>query len=311
MPETNTVIAIVVTWNRQALLKRCLLALQSQTVPVSEILVVDNASSDSTSEMLVAEFPHVKVRRLERNTGGAGGFAEGLRIAQQGNCEFYWLMDDDAWATPTALEKLLEAQHSIQPPPSFVCSRVLDEFGESVNIPSFAALDPETSWDRHLVQGWLPLNTCSFVSALIPRSDSLRAGLPVAHYFLWMDDAEYTFRLSRPGPGWYVATSLVNHLRPNGLRMPNLLLETSPGRIPLYEHYYSNVFETYFRHTDRFGKWWFIPHSIGLVKSIGKLLRRREWRRILVLARGTSRGVARGISWKWGRNGRPRNASSI
>jgi GT2 family glycosyltransferase len=306
MPETNSVIAIVVTWNRQVLLRRCLLALQAQTKPLAEILVVDNACTDSTLEMLQAEFPLVKVRSMERNTGGAGGFAEGLRIAQQGSYGYYWLMDDDAWATPSALERLLEAQKEIQPPPTFVCSRVLDEYGESVNIPSFAALDPEVSWDRHLVRGWLPLNTCSFVSALIPRSSSMQAGLPVSHYFLWMDDAEYTFRLSKQNPGWYVTTSLVNHARPNGLRTPDLLLETSPSRIPLYKHYYSNVLETYFRHTDRFGKWWFVPHSIGLIKSTAHLLRRKEWKRILVLFQGTGLGLVRGFRWKLGKDRRPR-----
>src|SRR4051794_17819421 len=45
-------VAVVVTFNRLALLKRCLAALQAQTVAPHRIIVVDNASTEGTGEWL-------------------------------------------------------------------------------------------------------------------------------------------------------------------------------------------------------------------------------------------------------------------
>jgi rhamnopyranosyl-N-acetylglucosaminyl-diphospho-decaprenol beta-1,3/1,4-galactofuranosyltransferase len=50
-----TVAAVVVTRNRPALLKRCLEAIDSQTYPVRELVVVDNASDKPTREFLACE----------------------------------------------------------------------------------------------------------------------------------------------------------------------------------------------------------------------------------------------------------------
>ena len=50
-----TVVAVVVTRNRPALLKRCLEAIDSQTYPVRELVVVDNASDEPTREFLASE----------------------------------------------------------------------------------------------------------------------------------------------------------------------------------------------------------------------------------------------------------------
>lgn len=297
MPETPSIIALVVTWNRKELLRRCLSALQAQTVPVTEILVVDNASTDDTQTMLETDFPLVKIRRLSTNTGGAGGFNEAIRIAQSSEHDFLWLMDDDAWALPDTLEELLKAQSEIEPSPSFVCSRVIDDNDESINIPSFVDLDPTTSWDRYLAKGRLPLKTCSFVSVLFERTRSLEAGLPLAHYFLWLDDAEYTLRLSRKSPGWYVSTSLVNHPRIGGMKNPDLLLEPSEKRIPLYKHMYANSFETHLRHSDRLGRWWFVHYGRAAFRTLRVLLLRKQWRKAVVLLKGVALGAGRGLRW--------------
>ena len=80
-----TVAAIVVTRNRPALLKRCLGAIDSQTYAVRRLVVVDNASDEPTQEFLAGEVARrgadFHLIRLEENTGGAGGFHEGMRAA--------------------------------------------------------------------------------------------------------------------------------------------------------------------------------------------------------------------------------------
>ena len=82
------VAAVVVTWNRRELLREALAALRAQTLPPVCIVVVDNASTDGTDELLREEAEHgdLDVVRLGKNTGGAGGFNA---------CKSYLL-----WTTP-------------------------------------------------------------------------------------------------------------------------------------------------------------------------------------------------------------------
>ena len=102
------VCAVIVTYNRKALLKECLEAVLAQTRPPDHVLVVDNASTDGTAEMLREEFPQVEVLRLPENQGGAGGFHEGMKRAYEEGFDWLWLMDDDTIPRPEALEALLE-----------------------------------------------------------------------------------------------------------------------------------------------------------------------------------------------------------
>ena len=55
------------------------------------------------------------------------------------------------------------------------------------------------------------MNSCSFVSVLFPRWVLSEFGLPLAEYFIWFDDQEYTRRITKAGPGVQVLRSTVTH----------------------------------------------------------------------------------------------------
>ncbi|MAG56127.1 MAG: glycosyl transferase [Planctomycetes bacterium] len=74
---------IVVSWNTRDLLSACLASLFEHTRSVTfEAIVVDNASSDGTCDMLAQDFPDVIVIENDTNDGFACGCNQGMRVAQ-------------------------------------------------------------------------------------------------------------------------------------------------------------------------------------------------------------------------------------
>jgi GT2 family glycosyltransferase len=178
--------------------------------------VVDNASTDGTDTML-ASYPvddRVTVLRLPENLGGAGGFAAGMAKAYEMGADFLWIMDDDCYPHPDALEELIngldKAQHTLGTPLPYACSVVKWTDGSICEMNN-----PGTTWDwgrlLSLGQQAVLVSHCSFVSVLVPRWTLTRFGLPLAQYFIWFDDMEYTLRISQAGPGVQVLTSAVVH----------------------------------------------------------------------------------------------------
>lgn len=72
---------VVATYNRKELLSRCLTAISNQALPAYEIIVVDDASTDGTGEMVQTEFPHVLYLRQNENRGPAAARNRGIEVA--------------------------------------------------------------------------------------------------------------------------------------------------------------------------------------------------------------------------------------
>ncbi len=205
------VTAVVVSYNRGALLAETLDALAAQTVRAT-IVVVDNASTDGSAE--VADRPDVDLVRLTSNTGGAGGFATAMATAlARHDPDWIWVMDDDVVPTPTALGALLAAAESIPVRVDALCSRAewTDGTEHPMNTPRPWALARPAEKRDAMAVGGIAVRSVSFVSSMY-RADAVRQrGLPVAEYFIWNDDFEYSTRLIRGSRGLAVPGSVVVH----------------------------------------------------------------------------------------------------
>jgi GT2 family glycosyltransferase len=211
------VVAVVVTWNRRDLLAESLAALRGQSLPPTAIVVVDNASTDGTSDLLDAEHSDLDVVRLTRNTGGAGGFAAGVERALTHEPELVWLLDDDTVPTPAAAEKLADAWSTYRATtgvrPAVVASKVIWTDGRDHPMNTPRAKPGVSRAERQAAEavGCMPIRSASFVSIMCDADVVRERGLPVADYFLWNDDFEYTTRLLRGRAGLYCPASVVVH----------------------------------------------------------------------------------------------------
>ncbi len=96
---------IVPTYNRQALLRRCLDAATTQHYPDYEVIVVDDGSTDNTGEMVRSEFPQVRYIRQEPNRGPAAARNRGIAAATGAIIAF---TDDDCLVPADFLIRLAE-----------------------------------------------------------------------------------------------------------------------------------------------------------------------------------------------------------
>ncbi|HEX9353462.1 MAG TPA: glycosyltransferase [Streptosporangiaceae bacterium] len=208
------VTAVVVTYNRRDLLAEALPAVLAQSRAPDAVLVIDNASTDGTTEMIRARFPSVRLATARRNTGGAGGFAYGLALALAGAADLVWLMDDDTVPEPGALRAMLDAR-ALHPgtPPALIASRVVwtDGRPHPMNTPRIKPFVSKEERAAAATAGCLPIRSASFVSILVDAGLCRARGLPQADYFLWNDDFEFTARLLRGQAGLLCPASVVVH----------------------------------------------------------------------------------------------------
>lgn len=242
----TSICAVVLTYNRQALLKQCLQALANQTRPCDTILVVDNASRDGTPEMLAQEWKHlVTVLALGKNVGAAGGFNAGIRHAYELGSDLVWVMDDDVIPEPNALEALLTGSEVLESQgvhSPFVISNAFSPAGLTTNTPDIDLTQNALSyaiWPSLLHAGLVPVWRSTFVSILLTRDAIRRHGLPLAEMFMWGEDMEYTARLTRDRPGYLVGNSRVTHVRalPGA---PDIRKENDPVRVNYFYYHKRN-----------------------------------------------------------------------
>jgi GT2 family glycosyltransferase len=109
---TIEVSIIIVSFNTRELLRECLLSCVAECAGMSaEVLVVDNASTDGSQEMVAREFPRVILVKSEINLG----FGAANNVAmQQARGRYFVLLNSDAFFCPGAMA--LAIQHMDETP---------------------------------------------------------------------------------------------------------------------------------------------------------------------------------------------------
>lgn len=190
-PE-GKICAVVVTFNRAKLLRKCLTALLAQTRSIDHILIINNKSTDHTSQLLAEEFPQLDVLHMEENTGGSGGFAAGMKEAHARGFDWLWIMDDDVEAYPHALETLLRYRDMSD----FIHMRkdLADGNWHFEGMWDFTTFDvrmfpKEISFANG--KEWMIVNYSNFEGPLIHRRVIDKIGVPDTRYFMYGDDTIY------------------------------------------------------------------------------------------------------------------------
>lgn len=102
------VLAIVLNYRGAEQTMVCVQHLLSQRPVAPDILVIDNGSPDGGVDQLQGLPPQATLLALKSNLGFAGGMNAGLERALSGDYDYAWLLNNDAFATPDCLQRMLE-----------------------------------------------------------------------------------------------------------------------------------------------------------------------------------------------------------
>lgn len=246
--DKNRTAAVVVTYNRLALLQKCIEKLHGQTQPC-DILVVDNASDDGTAPWLLEQEGAglLRARSNGTNLGGAGGFHNGMRWAVEEGYEYLWLMDDDCLPEPDALEKLQEADRLLDGDYGWLSSVALWTDGTECRMNRQKLKKSFSEYSPLLKYGIVQAEQATFVSLFLRAETVGKFGLPIKEYFIWGDDIEYTRRIAVRGksPSFVAGQSQVIHAMKDN-NGSSIALD-APERIDRYHYAFRNEAYTYRR----------------------------------------------------------------
>jgi hypothetical protein len=200
---------IIVSWNTRELLRGCLRSLDAATGPLThEIIVVDNASSDGSADLVKRDFPLVHLIENVSNTGFACANNQGIQ-ASSGRCVV--LLNSDTVVPQDAFARL--AQFMDAHPDAGACSPRLVQldgrpqafaFGgdpapgclmrRAVNAALFHRPLHDWGTERTLEVDWVS-GACLFAR----RQAIDQAGLLDEAMFMYFEDNDWCLRMRRCG----------------------------------------------------------------------------------------------------------------
>jgi len=207
---------VIVTWNGKAYIEACLESLSAQRrSPETEVIVVDNASSDGTPELILSRFPDVHLIRNEKNLGFARANNIGIRLSRAPQIA---LINSDVTVPPECLPAM-SAYVSQHPDVGMIGPRMFGPDGlvgrSCMRFPTlwvylsyslgldllFRDRPPFTgflmrcfTWDRtsevDVLNGWF----------LMIRRDALdKVGLLDERFFMYGEDLDWSYRFFQAG----------------------------------------------------------------------------------------------------------------
>lgn len=199
---------VVVTINNLNLLRNCLNSLYVQDYEAIEIVVVDNGSEEDIRGMLAKEFPEVRLIRLTKNHGFAGGNNRGIEIARG---KYVALINNDAVAAPqwiSSLVAVVESDSRIGAVASIIIdgnqSDVLDSCGVGIALDGMSRQAMRGMPIPNLPQ---PKEVLLFSGcACLLRTEALKeVGLFDEDFFAYCEDTDLGLRLR--WAGWKIVVA--------------------------------------------------------------------------------------------------------
>ena len=263
----------IVTFNRCELLDGLLASVAEMSPPPARVIVVDNASSDATQEVIARWARRLPTGvlvndRQDSNCGGSGGFSEAARMALELGTDWVWLMDDDVEVLPDALDRLspwmarFEVIHGRRYDVDGTPFYWQAKFNQFLGVPlPYSA----RSLNR---QGYALTNSGTFEGMLVATRIVRKIGLPDPRFFITWDDAVYAWLAAQVTKVAYVDAFVLRKMRPQ--RQVSLGLRHLNDSSQLVKYHFMRNRAYVGRYFEAHGKLNRLGFGLGTALTFGK-----------------------------------------
>ncbi|MFQ4147311.1 glycosyltransferase [Arthrobacter sp. LAPM80] len=208
---------VITTYNRSDYLEGLLASAAALNPAPAGVIVVNNASTDDTAEVIEAsraQFPVPLIHHLlAENSGGAGGFCAGVERALAEGAQWMWLMDDDVTCVPDAIGAFAPWMEKYDA----MVGRRYDAAGGPFywqnDFSAFLGFPLPVRGDVFATSDEFATNVGCFEGMLLHRDAVESVGLPDPRFFLTWDDAIYGWLVSLQRPVMYVNEFVLHKVR--------------------------------------------------------------------------------------------------
>lgn len=204
------VAVVIVTYNRQGLLKECIEYAMNQKGVNTELFIVNNASTDYTTEYLnelEIVNPQIHIKHMESNIGGAGGFSEGLKFAfEESDADMFLLIDDDAMLAEDYIENILRFSKA-----EYLAYAGTVCVNGRVDTSHRLLYEERILEERYQSEKTFECTIATFCGLLVTREIVNKIGYPKSEFFIWNDDTEYSYRIGKYTKILNVTSAVINH----------------------------------------------------------------------------------------------------
>jgi GT2 family glycosyltransferase len=205
--DDPSVHAVVVNWNGREILGPCLRSLLDSRYPDLEVIVVDNASTDGSRELIEEAFPTVRIVANAENLGYAAGANAGLARVLDEDGDFALLMNNDTEIDPGAVAALVATARS-NPRAAFVGPLIYYHDRPDV---VWSAGGRVSYWsggiehlgirerDRGQFEGVREVDYATACAVLVAVAPLREIGFMDTGYFMYNEDTDWCVRASRMG----------------------------------------------------------------------------------------------------------------
>ena len=222
---TETVAAVIVTFNGAAWIERCLSSLLEGSL-VPRICVVDNCSSDDTAALVKAKFPQVRLIRSARNLGFGVGNNLGLARELADGADYLLLLNQDAYVLPATVDGMLrfmQAEPTVGVASPLHCSLDASNIDRKTYLGYLAHGAPELLCDAVLgrAQPFYRIRGINAAAWFMRASTLRKVGGFDPLFFMYGEDDDLIARLAWHGVAFALLPSQrIVHLRQSPPRPP-------------------------------------------------------------------------------------------
>ncbi len=216
---------IILAWNQWPLTQRCLDSLLATDLAHAEIIVVDNGSTDGTSQALEAYADRVRTIRLPENLGFVRGMNNGIAVARRHD-DVVLLNNDLVFRQHDWLGRLRDAAYA-QADHGVVGCRMLEAEPGRRLMHTGGFIDPDRLWGQQSESGQMELDVgqytrtrrvqgIAFAVAYLRRDCLDRVGTLDEAFHSYYEDTDYCLRAAEAGIATVVAGGVTVHHEQHG-----------------------------------------------------------------------------------------------